>query len=232
MVRDSLPAPRWYVWPLSIAAHVVAALFVLLFPLVADEAMPLPAPLASLTLIAATIVPPSPPVSVPRHAASAAEAVAPAEAPVGISKQSNDPAPRADVPGIEGGLPVEGGFPPGAGGAGSMVNVPVPPPTPPSPPTPKEPVRVGQGIREPRKIVNVTPIYPEIAMKNHVEGIVVLEATLDEHGTVQNVRVLRSVPLLDQAAVDAVKRWRYTPTLLNGAPVQVLLTITVTFKIQ
>ena len=60
----------------------------------------------------------------------------------------------------------------------------------------------------------------------------ILEATLDEHGNVDRLKVLRSVPLLDEAALQAVRRWRYTPTLLNGRPVPVLMTITVRFSLR
>jgi protein TonB len=65
-----------------------------------------------------------------------------------------------------------------------------------------------------------------------VEGKVVLEALIDEQGRVDGVRVLTSVPLLDAAAVNAVRAWRYTPTLLNGVPVSVLMTVSVSFTLQ
>jgi protein TonB len=61
---------------------------------------------------------------------------------------------------------------------------------------------------------------------------VILEAIISERGTIEHVRVLRSSPLLDAAAIDAVRGWRYTPTLLNGQPVQVLMTITVHFSLH
>ena len=66
----------------------------------------------------------------------------------------------------------------------------------------------------------------------HVQGVVILEAVIDAQGTIERVKVLRSVPLLDGAAVEAVKGWRYTPTLLNGVPVSVLMTITINFTLQ
>jgi protein TonB len=80
--------------------------------------------------------------------------------------------------------------------------------------------------------VDVAPVYPVIAREAKVEGTVILEAVIDPTGRVDHVRVLRSRPLLDQAAVDAVRGWRYTPTLLNGVPVPVLLTITVRFTLH
>ena len=62
-----------------------------------------------------------------------------------------------------------------------------------------------------------------------VQGIVILEALIEQDGSVGDVRVLRSIALLDQAAVEAVRQWRFTPTLLNGQPVEVLMTVTVNF---
>jgi protein TonB len=65
-----------------------------------------------------------------------------------------------------------------------------------------------------------------------VQGIVIIEATIGPHGKVQEAKVLRSIPLLDQAALDAVKQWEFTPTLLNGVPVPVIMTVTVQFTLQ
>jgi protein TonB len=80
--------------------------------------------------------------------------------------------------------------------------------------------------------VDAAPIYPEIARRSKVQGAVILEAVIDESGAVNRVKVLRSSPLLDAAAIDAVSRWRYTPTLLNGTPVAVLMTITINFTLN
>jgi protein TonB len=91
------------------------------------------------------------------------------------------------------------------------------------------PVRVGGNIPPPTKTNNVSPDYPEIAKVARVQGVVILETTIDEQGRVANARVLRSIPLLDQAALDAVRLWQFTPTLLNGSPVPVIMTVTVQF---
>jgi protein TonB len=90
-------------------------------------------------------------------------------------------------------------------------------------------VRAGGGIPPPVKIHHVTPAMPEEALKAGVQGIVILEITVAEDGSVQNPRVLRSIPLLDAAALSAVSQWRYQPALLNGQPVPVILTVTVPF---
>ena len=93
-------------------------------------------------------------------------------------------------------------------------------------------VRVGGDIREPKKIRHVAPVYPEIALQSKVQGVVIIEALIDGGGYVVDVNILRSVPLLDQAALDAVRQWQFTPTLLNGAPVNVMMTVTVNFTLN
>ena len=96
----------------------------------------------------------------------------------------------------------------------------------------QEPVRVGGDIRPPNRITNVNPVYPDIAKQARVQGIVILEAIIDPQGNVTNVRVLRSIPLLDQSAIEAVKQWKYEPTLLNGVPVPIVMTVTVNFALS
>jgi TonB family protein len=95
----------------------------------------------------------------------------------------------------------------------------------------QEPVRIGGDIKEPRRIRDVKPVYPEIAQQAGIQGIVIIEAIIGADGAVQRAQILRSVPLLDQAALDAVTQWRYTPTVLNGQPVPVIMTVTVTFNL-
>jgi protein TonB len=107
----------------------------------------------------------------------------------------------------------------------------VPPPPPPTT-RPSGPVRVSELVTPPRKLVDVRPVYPDVARQARVEGTVILEAILDQSGHVDKLRVVRSVPLLDLAAMDAVRQWRYTPTVLNGQPVPVLMTITIRFTLQ
>jgi protein TonB len=96
---------------------------------------------------------------------------------------------------------------------------------------PGQPIRVGGAIKAPTQISKVQPIYPPIAQSARVSGVVILEAVIGADGRVADARVLRSIPLLDQAAVDAVRQWVYTPTLLNGVPVPIIMTVTVTFTL-
>ena len=91
------------------------------------------------------------------------------------------------------------------------------------------PVRVGSKIQTPKKVVDVPPVYPETARAAGITGLVLLEVTVGADGSVTNAKVLRSIPQLDAAALDAVRQWRYEPTLLNGAPVPVITTAAVRF---
>jgi protein TonB len=103
---------------------------------------------------------------------------------------------------------------------------------PPPPPPPVKPMRVHAGMQAPVKVVNVDPIYPPIAQRAHVDGYVILEAIIDEHGTVKTANILKSIPLLDAAALDAVRLWRFTPARLNGEAVPVVMTVTVRFTLD
>ncbi len=90
-------------------------------------------------------------------------------------------------------------------------------------------VRVGGNVKPPVKIKDVQPVYPAIAKNAKIGGVVVIEATIGADGKVADTKVLRSVPLLDQAALDAVKQWEYQPSTQNGKPVPVVMTVTVNF---
>ena len=119
-----------------------------------------------------------------------------------------------DIGGVVGGIP------------GGVPEAPPPPPPPPAP------VRVGGAIQPPKKVRDQNPTYPPIAQSARVQGVVILEATIGPDGRVADVRVLRSIPLLDAAAMEAVRQWVYTPTLLNGVPVPVIMTVTVNFTLR
>jgi TonB family protein len=93
-------------------------------------------------------------------------------------------------------------------------------------------VRVGDVSTPPKKIKDVAPAYPVDAQDARVQGAVILEVLIDEDGTVADTRVLRSIQLLDQAAIDAVRQWEFTPTLVNGVPTRVVMTVTVRFTLS
>ena len=92
-------------------------------------------------------------------------------------------------------------------------------------------VRAVVDVAPPMKVHNVDPVYPELARRAGVEGVVIIECTIDPKGRIAGARVLRGHPLLDRAALEAVEQWAYRPTLLNGAPVSVVMSVTVNFRL-
>lgn len=96
----------------------------------------------------------------------------------------------------------------------------------------QDPVRIGGAVKEPKSLFKPDPVYPPVARAANVEGAVILEAIIAKDGTVKEVRVLRSAPLFDEAAVTAVKQWKYTPTELSGVPVEVVMTVVVNFRLN
>jgi len=218
----------WYGLPLTILVHAIIIAVAVIVPLLAIDELPgLPRAAAEYMVIAPPEPPPAPPRA-PRREAADVPAVnphaAPLVAPAGIAPDNGlvpEPEPSADA-GVAGGLPGS------LDGAGLGVQPEAPPP----PPQPVAPVRITSDLRRPAKIKDVMPVYPDIAMRARVAGVVVLEATIDAQGKVVNLRVLRSVPLLDQAAIDAVRQWEFTPTRLNGVAVPVVMTVTVNFALR
>jgi TonB family protein len=123
------------------------------------------------------------------------------------------------------------------GPVGGVVMQSLPPPPPPAPPPPVPPelqnaVRVGGNIGLPQKVKHADPVYPPIAQSARVQGVVIVELIIDREGRVGYARTLRSIPLLDASALDAVRQWEFTPTHLNGSPVPVVMTATVQFSLQ
>jgi len=221
---------KWYTVPLSIIAHVALFAAVIIIPLMATDVLPTPP--SMMAFVASAPPPPPPPPPPPAPAVAQPKVVpvtpnpnaAPIEAPKEIKPEV---APPSVGVGVAGG--VEGGIPGGVVG-GVVGGLPEAPPPPPPPPT--APVRVGGNIKTPSKTRDVKPVYPPIAQSARVQGVVIIEATIGPDGRVKDAKVLRSIPLLDQAALDAVKQWQFTPTLLNGVPVPVIMTVTVNFTLQ
>jgi len=98
--------------------------------------------------------------------------------------------------------------------------------------TGSEPLRIVGGIRPPTKLHHVQPDYSDLARRAGIAGTVLLECLIDATGAIADVRVLSGSPVLVPAAVNAVRQWRYSPTLLRGVPVPVLLTVTVRFDLR
>jgi protein TonB len=213
--------------PVSIVVHLAALVLVFVVPLATPIVLSVPAsPLPPFMKAAAIPPPPAPPPPVassvaPRATVSAPPTVAPSAIAPEVER-AVAPSAITDPFGVPG--------PPLDAGAFGVGTKPIEMPSP--PPRPAGPVRVGELLVAPKKLVDVRPVYPEIARISRVEGTVILEAVLDRKGRVSQVRVVQSSRLLDQAALDAVRQWQYSPSTLHGQPVEVLMTITITFKLQ
>jgi len=220
----------------SVLAHVGLVAGVVVVPLLGYDAVP---EAGTTTFFAPPLqlAPPPPPPPPPPTGANAAARPAPRvpETPsatlVAPALVPTEIRPEKDLDlGFSGGVVggVLGGVPDGVVGGvvGGLPLSTAPPPPPPGP------VRAGGRIQRPVKTRHVPPEYPDLARQAGVEGVVILECTLSPQGRVTDVRVLRGIPLLDDAAVEAVRQWVYTPTLLNDVPVPVIMTVTVDFRIR
>lgn len=96
----------------------------------------------------------------------------------------------------------------------------------------RRPVRIDGDIQPPRRLVNVPPVYPPDALRARITGVVTIEAVIGTGGEVTDARVVSGVPGLDDAALAAVRQWRYTPTLIGGEAVPVVMTVTVNFSLK
>ncbi len=213
---------KWYTVPLSLISHSAVVAAVIVIPLLATDVVPQPWEKIDGVIIPLTPPPPPPPRLPERDTRQ-------------VPPPDRDLAPIDPPEGIVPEKPIEprwedGVLPPNivVGSADPSVVVALPPPPK---PVVQEPVRAGTGVKTPVKTRDVQPIYPAFAQAARVEGVVIIEATIGIEGKLINARVLRSVPLLDQAALDAVRQWEFTPSLLNGVPVPVIMTVTVQFKL-
>lgn len=220
----------------SLAVHAIVVAAIIVLPLVVGEDV-LP---ATSDAVRAFFVPPPevalpPPPPPPPPAGVRAVKPAPAARPVEAAKfVAPIEVPDAVLPeegidlGIEGGVPggVEGGVPGGVVGGvvGGLPSAPLPPAA-------VAPVRVGGLVRVPKLLNRVKPAYPELARAARTSATLILEANVGADGRVQTVRVLRGQPLFDEAALDAVKQWRYQPLLLNGVPTPFIVTVTLVFNL-
>jgi len=226
--------------PVSAVVHMAAALPLFLFPVFSGDALPEPRR-EPLTVLEGPpmLVRARPVIAVRPGGGRRSRETSPPLAPV-----RETPALPANVVTDAGGPPVQdvlddpganpvigepggggtgvglrmGEGPPGADGIGEGIG------------SPAGPLRPGGDLKAPRKLREVTPVYPELARQARVQGVVVLECVIDPSGHVAEVKVLQGHPLLESAAVNAVRQWLYTPTRLNGVPVAVLLTVTVRFE--
>jgi protein TonB len=96
----------------------------------------------------------------------------------------------------------------------------------------KVPVRIGGRVRPPRALLKTAPDYPALAKSARIQGDVQIDATIDMEGNVIDVRVVNGHPLLYNAALNAVRQWKYEPTYLNDEPVPIEMNVTVSFRID
>jgi len=215
----------------SIVVHSLVVAAVGIAQLLAVGALPDPhAPLTFAGAIPIRVIdiplpPPKRPAATAPTSAPSAPGAEPIVAPdeIGAERASeHGTTDVADAIGVERGLSSIDGV----GIAEAIERAPVPPAA-----MPQSPIRLPAGIEPPRKLTHVDPLYPQIAQAARIEGTVILEAVIGVDGRVTSVSVLRSIPLLDQAAMDAVRRWSYTPTVLHGRPVPIAMTVTVRFAL-
>jgi periplasmic protein TonB len=227
-------------WTVVLSAIIQACLLgvLILIPLIYTEALP-------RQMLTTFLVPPPPPPPPPPPAAAIQRIVKPVVrlihngqmmAPTVVPKKvqmikEEEMPPDVGAVGVVGGVP--GGVPGGQaggvlggiiGGSGSGM------PPPPKAATPQR-IRVGGNVAAAKLVRQVTPLYPPIAKTAHISGTVILHAVIAKDGTIQNLDYVSGPPLLMKNAMDAVRQWRYSPTLLNGEPVEVDTTISVVFTL-
>jgi protein TonB len=229
--------------PLAYIFEAVLVGAMALVPLIYTEA--LPKAVWTEVLGVALPLPPPPPSSLgsqtlrraTRGASSDEILKAPPVIPAKIAQVRDEPLLPPELPGTFIGVP--GGIYDGQSGAmldPVMQNIlrnatPQPPPSQNFKPAPPVRIRVGGIVSAARLVYQPKPEYPQLAKITRTEGTVEFEAVIGKDGTIEELKVLRGHPLLLKAALDAVRQWRYQPTLLNGEPIEVVTEITVNFKL-
>jgi protein TonB len=213
---------------ISTLAQLALLGFLVLLPLIFTEA--LPKGLTTNWLVAPPPPPPPPPPAAPQiqHVQKVSEIVdgalrTPNKIPKKIQMIKEEESPQAA--GVTGG--VVGGVPGGSanGVIGGIIGSAAPPPKVATP----QKLRISSGVADGNKIHEVQPTYPQMARIAHIQGDVILQATISKTGAIENLRGVQGHPILIQAAMDAVKQWKYKPYILNGEPVEVETTIKVQF---
>jgi periplasmic protein TonB len=222
---------------LSVAIQSGIVIFMILIPLIYTEALP-------KQMLTTFLVAPAPPPPPPPPAAAVTRIVKPVArlihegkmmAPTVIPKKVNlikeeEMPPDVGAVGVVGGVP--GGVPGGSasGVLGGIIGGVGGGPPPPPKAAPSR-IRVGGNVQQAKMLRMVQPVYPAIAKTAHISGTVILHAIISKDGNVEQLEYVSGPPLLMRAAMDAVKQWRYQPTLLNSDPVEVDTTISVVFTL-
>ncbi len=194
----------------------------------------------------ATLLAPPPPAAAPPPPAASARSVAPKRRalsvagklmaptviPHQVARLSEEPDASDLAVAISPGDGVPGGVPGGqlGGVIGGALSGAVPPPPTPIDSAPKGPIRVGGRVKAPRLIFGPGPIYPLLARQARVSGAVVIDAVIDTQGNVVEMRTVSGQPILALAAMEALRQWKYEPTILGVEAVPVRLLVTITFE--
>lgn len=221
----------WTVVFSAILQGVILGILILI-PLIYTEA--LPKGFMNTFLVAPAPPPPPPPPAAPVKVVHVAPRIIPLNkmvAPTIIPKKIevvHDAAP--DMGGVPGGIGVPGGTGVPGGVLGGIIGNSGPPP----PPTPVAPtrVRIGGNVEASKLVEQVQPVYPLIAKAAHIQGTVVLHAIIGKDGTIQHLEYVSGPAMLTQAAMSAVRQWRYKATILDGEPTEVDTTISVMFTLE
>jgi protein TonB len=225
-------------WAVSFFIHFAILLLLLFLPLYFSQGIDMKK--LETTLLVAPMPPmapaPPPPASVAREVRVAPKVftpgklTAPTFIPKAVPTATSDAAPpeeafAAGMGGVPGGVP-GGQF---GGITGGMPNLAAPVAAAPAVEGPKHPVRIGGDVKPPRLIYGPAPNYPALASQARVQGVVVIDAIIDEHGSVVQEKIISGHPLLIQAALKAVSQRKYEPTILDGEPTPVDLRVEVNF---
>lgn len=220
----------------SLAAHAIVVSLLVITPLLEITDVPEVESIATFMVHAAP-PPPLPPPSPPPPALPASTETSRSQAPRAVVHDTDLVTPVAipdEIPAEEFGagalgepFGVVGGVPGGVVGGivGGLPEQPAPKPRD------DEPIRLDHRAAEARVLTRVEPVYPDLAVQAHVQGVVLLEVLVGEDGTPRQVKVLRSVAMLEEAAKDAVAMWRWEPYTVAGRTVPFLVTVTVQFRL-
>jgi len=226
--------------PLAYVAESILVGVLILVPLIYTQALPKQWLISEMHIPPPPGRPPAPPAGrpapLPPHHATVDPFHAPVRIPVGIVRVVEPPEPPQEQvgqgPWVIGAIPGGSSNGPLDGVIGSLLGGKEQPPPPPPHVVPKQQmVRLGGDVIAARALYQPRPVYPPLAIMARIQGTVVLQAILARDGTIQDLKVLSGHPLLVRAAIDAVKTWRYQPTLLNAEPVEVLTEIDVNFRL-
>jgi len=213
----------------ALAVQLAVVGGILLIPLIFTEGLDLYKVNSTILIAPPPPAAPPPPVAhaevAPRPTFIKAQLTAPTVIPKKIAQVADATAAAPAIAGMVGGVP---------GGVGDVLGgiASGPPPPPPAVERPKGPIRITSGMKEPTLLYEPPVVYSPVARMAHVEGTVVIEAIIDEQGNVTQVHFISGPAMLVQSAMKAVAERRYAPTILDGQPVAIRLTVKVDYKLS